>query len=110
MYTEAPAVAYKASWRGFFQGRNWSTFLNQFFHIFLSPRFVRMKSYKDVHVPRRWSQASIAPEEIRLVDGDFMIRIDLAAKAIFYSDNGGNTGFRRLDTITSVVRAGPDHV
>jgi hypothetical protein len=36
MYAEAPAVAYKASWRGFFQGRNCSTFLNQFFHIFLS--------------------------------------------------------------------------
>jgi len=36
MYAEGPAVAHKASWRDFFQGRNCSTFLNQFFHIFLS--------------------------------------------------------------------------
>ena len=38
MLAEAPVAAYKASWRGFFQGRNWSTFLNQFFHILLAPR------------------------------------------------------------------------
>src|SRR5580698_743927 len=36
MYAEGPAVVYKASWRDFFQGRNCSTFLNRFFHIFLS--------------------------------------------------------------------------
>jgi hypothetical protein len=37
MYAEAPAVAYKASWRGFFPGRNCLTFLDQLFQIFLSP-------------------------------------------------------------------------
>jgi hypothetical protein len=34
MYAEAVAIAYNASWRGFFKAENCSTFLNQFFHIF----------------------------------------------------------------------------
>jgi hypothetical protein len=42
MYAEVLAVAHKASWRDFFPGRNCSTFLNQFFHIFLSPKLVKL--------------------------------------------------------------------
>jgi hypothetical protein len=65
------------------------------------------ESYKDInekgpHEPRKWSESSIAPGEILLADGPATIKIDLAAKAIYYSDHSGG-GFSHLDTITSVV-------
>jgi hypothetical protein len=61
------------------------------------------ETFKDLASSRIWAEVrSAAPGEIRLTDGPATIRIDLKAKAIYYSDGG--TSFRRLDTIKVVSR------
>jgi hypothetical protein len=42
MYTDAPAIAYGASWSDIFWHRTHSTFVGRFFHIFLSPGFCQI--------------------------------------------------------------------
>ena len=57
-----------------------------------------METFKDLASPREWAEVRSAPGEIRLTDGPATIRIDVKAKAIYYSDDGG-ANFRRLNTI-----------
>ena len=49
MYADAPAIAYRASWCDFFKHRTHSTFIFQFFHIFLSTKLSALSVTETCH-------------------------------------------------------------
>jgi hypothetical protein len=61
------------------------------------------ETFSDLPAPRYWTEVANPPSgKLRLASGGAFIEIDLATKAIDYSD--GTSPLRRLDTITSVAR------
>jgi hypothetical protein len=96
MDAEGPAVAYKASWREFFKGRNCSTFLNQFFHIFLSTKLPKLSvpktllgaTTRETGVPETSSCiVALRPSSLNFDNsrGNFMLRPGIITSPLFDS-------------------------